>query len=142
MKNDLIIRFFISGISIRQFALFEDVYKQDEPYEVRAEFRFSINKNDRIISLGNTFSFYQKDVLVLIIEVTHNFSIDQKSWNDLRKPDNRIQIPKNFLTHLMMIATGTSRGILYAKTQRTKLSNLILQPFNVSSFIKDDFIEA
>ena len=39
-----------------------------------------------------------------------------------------------------MIAVGTARGILHAKTEATKFNQFLIPPINVVELIKDDII--
>jgi hypothetical protein len=49
-------------------------------------------------------------------------------------------VPKGFLAHLAMITTGTSRGVLFAKTEATPFSKFIIPTLNVSEMIYEDAI--
>ena len=49
-------------------------------------------------------------------------------------------VPKGFLAHLAMITTGTSRGVLFAKTEATPFSKFIVPTLNVEEMIKKDAI--
>ncbi len=50
--------------------------------------------------------------------------------------DGVITIPKNLQEFLAVQTVGTSRGILFSKTEKTPFSQLILPPVNVAEMIK------
>lgn len=48
------------------------------------------------------------------------------------KATGSIMVPKSLLTHFAVLTVGTTRGILHAKTENTRLNHFSLPPVNVS----------
>lgn len=44
------------------------------------------------------------------------------------------------MRHLVSLVIGTERGIIFAKTDNTPLSKIILPSINLKSIVKDDLI--
>ena len=70
-------------------------------------------------------------------KVSCHFKIEDASWNSFIKK-NKLIVPKQFLAHLAMLTTGTSRGVLFAKTEATQFSKFIVPTLNVTEMIKED----
>lgn len=72
-----------------------------------------------------------------------HFKINDASWInfiDKKESDNQFIISKGFITHLAMISVGTTRGILYAKTEGTDFVKFIIPTINLSELILEDAI--
>jgi hypothetical protein len=75
----------------------------------------------------------------LKIQVSCHFTIEENSWTSFIQNENKkLVVPKEFLAHLAMITTGTTRGVLFAKTEATPFSKFIVPTLNVAEMIKED----
>lgn len=83
------------------------------------------------------FEFMQGKKIFLKIQVSCHFKIEEGSWNQFIQ-ENKLIIPKSFLAHIAMITTGTTRGVLFAKTESTQFSKFIVPTLNVVELIKED----
>lgn len=73
------------------------------------------------------------------IQVSCHFKIEENDWNSFAT-ENKLVVPKGFLAHLAMITTGTTRGVLFAKTEGTQFSKYIIPTINVEEMIKNDAV--
>ena len=80
--------------------------------------------------------FEQKKTPFIIIEIANHFNIEETTWNNLKKTENGLIIPKEFASHLVMLTIGTLRGTLHCKTENTEFSDFILPTINVTELIK------
>lgn len=61
------------------------------------------------------------------------------SWNSFEDVKNsELTIPKNFISHLVMLSIGSTRGVLHAKTENTMFNKFLLPTINVNELIKED----
>lgn len=140
MKTASIIKFFIDKISTKQFALIEEAFSKNEEIEVNSDIKIAVDKSKFVLTLVNSFRFIQKGCPFLIIEIQIDFVISQDSWKALIEQEGKIVIPKSFIVHLAMIAAGTARGIIHAKTEGTNFNSVILQPVDVTRFFEEDLV--
>ncbi|MEO0685227.1 MAG: hypothetical protein AAFY76_09330, partial [Cyanobacteria bacterium J06649_11] len=114
--------FALHKITTDQFAIIDDKFTEDEGaiVNLRSQFRFGLDPESKILLIKALFIYNQKEIPFLIIETGCHFKILKESWNAyLDKEHNVISFPKDFITHLAVIAVGTSRGVLHAKTENT-----------------------
>ena len=60
-------------------------------------------------------------------------------FQPMGKPDI-YKLPSGFVCHLAMLAIGTARGVLHAKTENTLFNKYLIPTINVAELIKDDII--
>lgn len=131
------IDFSLNGIKTEQFAIIEDNYIPNSTTELGSEFQFKINQKNKQIGTFVEFEFRQKKKTFLKIQISCHFSIAENSWRNLIN-NNKLVVPKEFIAHLAMIATDTSRGVLFAKTEGTSFSKYIIPTLNLNDMIKED----
>lgn len=138
-KDNAQVGFALQGIKTEQFAIFEENYTPKKETSLSTELQFKINEKNKQIGVFLGFEFIQGKKVFLKIEVSCHFKIEEKSWNNFIQKDNaKLVVPKGFLAHLAMIATGTTRGVLFAKTESTPFSKFIVPTLNVAEMIKED----
>ncbi|KHJ38947.1 hypothetical protein PBAC_08100 [Pedobacter glucosidilyticus] len=65
----------------------------------------------------------------------------KQSWDKLKKEENnKLELPKNFLAHLLIITVGTTRGVLFAKTENTSYNQFIIPSLNIAELVNKDAI--
>jgi len=71
--------------------------------------------------------------------VSCHFKMEESSWNNfIQAKKNKLIVPKDFLAHLAMITTGTTRGVLFAKTESTLFSKFIVPTLNIAEMITEE----
>ncbi len=63
--------------------------------------------------------------------------IHPDDWATFEKEDG-LQIPKSVMELLAVHTIGTSRGILFCKTEGTPFNSLMIPPINVAGMMKDE----
>ncbi|MGF1586284.1 MAG: hypothetical protein ACFCUM_13245 [Bacteroidales bacterium] len=138
-KDNTQIGFALQGIKTEQFAIFEDNYATKKETTLGTELQFKLDQQNKKIGVFLGFEFIQGKNILLKIQVSCHFRIEENSWmNFIQKENAKLVIPKGFLAHLAMIATGTTRGVLFAKTESTPFSKFIVPTLNVEEMIKED----
>ena len=136
-KENTQVGFALKGIKTEQFAIFEENYSPKKETSLGTELQFKLDQNNKQIAVFLGFEFLQGKKVFLKIQVSCHFKIEDSSWNSLIQ-ENKLIVPKGFLAHLAMITTGTSRGVLFAKTEATPFSTFIVPTLNVAEMIKED----
>ncbi|MCF8428545.1 MAG: hypothetical protein K9G64_00325 [Bacteroidia bacterium] len=136
-KENTPVGFELKGIKTEQFAIMEENYVPKKETGLGTELQFKLNQTNKQIAVFLGFEFIQGKKIFLKIQVSCHFQIEDGSWNSFIK-ENKVIIPKGFLAHLAMITTGTSRGVLFAKTEATQFSKFIVPTLNVEEMIKED----
>ena len=142
MENKTI-GFLLEGIKTEQFAVFKENYTLNENIGLSTEFEFKLDQNNKKIGVFVNFEFLQNTKTFIKIVVSCHFKINDDSWRsfiDKKVSDNQFIISKGFITHLAMISVGTTRGILYAKTEGTDFAKFIIPTINLSELILEDAV--
>ena len=136
-KESTQVVFALKGVKTEQFAIFEENYSPKKETSLGTELQFKLDQNNKQIAVFLGFEFLQGKKVFLKIQVSCHFKIEESSWNSLIQ-ENKLIVPKGFLAHLAMITAGTSRGVLFAKTEATPFSTFIIPTLNVAEMIKED----
>lgn len=138
-KENFQIGFALQGIKTEQFAVFEENYSPKKETNLHTELQFKLDQTNHQIAAFLGFEFKQSKKVFIKILVSCHFRIQEESWNNFKQQkENQLIIPKSLLTHLAIITTGTTRGILFAKTEGTVFSNFIVPTININEIIKKD----
>lgn len=142
MENKKIeVGFILEGIKIEQFAVIQEHHKDTLESELATELQFMIDHLNKKVGVFLHFQFKQNNNVFIKLIISCHFGIDDKAWATFNDTENnRVIIPKGFLAHLAMITTGTSRGILFAKTEGTIFSKYMIPTLNVQEMIPEDGI--
>jgi hypothetical protein len=133
------IGFYLVGIKTEQFAVFEENFLPKGETELSSEIDFSIDIEKYQIGVFVNFEFEQEDKILLKIKVSCHFKIEEEAWNAfISDCSTKIIFPKGFLAHMAMITVGTSRGVVFAKTEGTLFSKFIIPTINVAEMIQQD----
>lgn len=136
-KENTQVGFALQGIKTEQFAIFEENYVPKKEIGLGTELQFKLDKTNKQIAVFLGFEFFQSKKVVLKIQVSCHFKIEESSWTSFVQK-NKLIVPKRFLAHLAIITTDTTRGVLFAKTESTAFSKFIVPPLNVTEMIKED----
>ena len=80
----------------------------------------------------------RRSVPFIIVEIGNHFQIEEIAWNSFCQDAEKIVIPKEFATHLLVLTIGTLRGVLHSKTENTEYNNFVLPTINVTEMINSD----
>ena len=139
MMNQQILYKYVK-VETEQFAIFEENFKQDVTDSMfQVETYFSFNQAQGVLVNRMAVIVLQQSSVNLKIAMVDYFKIAEESLSALTN-DNRINFPQSFLQQLASLSFGTLRGVLVAKTEGTKLSNLILPPTYIGNLIDKNFV--
>ncbi|MFY8004836.1 MAG: hypothetical protein ACOVNR_08325 [Chitinophagaceae bacterium] len=134
------IGFNLIGIHTEQFAFFEENIVEKAVIELGTSIEFKCDNTEQRLGCFVEITFVQKKKAILKIEVSCHFKIKPDAWAAFAQELNRIVVPKNFLSHLAMLTVGTTRGILFAKTENTLFNKFIVPTINVEEMIVEDVV--
>lgn len=139
MMNQQILYKYVK-IETKQFATFEENFKQDVTEATfQTETYFAYNHAQGVLVNSMTVTVQQQSAVILKMAMASYFKIAEESLCALTK-DNKLEFPQSFLQQLASLSFGTLRGVLVAKTEGTKLSNLILPPTYIGNLIDKSFV--
>jgi len=140
-ESKLNIQFALVKITTEQFAILGELPKNDEKVKMNFHHRFAFNSDKHLIGVFVKFDFIYDNKVFLTLESACHFKIDNKDWQKLTDGEsNHLNLPKGFATHLLVLAVGTARGILHAKTSQTDFNRYFIPLLNISGMIKRDVI--
>jgi hypothetical protein len=138
-KETKSVGFALTGIKTEQFAIFDKNYAPKKETDLGTELQFKLDQSNKQIAVFIEFEFMQVKKIFLKIQVSCHFKINDDSWETfVNLNQGKIIIPKGFLSHIAMITTGTTRGVLFAKTEATQFSKFIIPTLNVAEMIQED----
>lgn len=133
------IGFSLNNITTEQFAVIDSSYNEGIDINLKAEFKFGINREQKIISVIFSASFLQENTPFLVIEVGCHFKLKEDAWNQfLNEAKTELIVPKGFVSHLATISVGTTRGVLHSKTENTPFNKFFLPTINITDLVKKD----
>ena len=106
-------------------------------FQSSGEVQTGCNYEARTIVMSVLANVKVDDQLVLTIKTSSFFEVSQETWEGL-KMDGFVVVPKEFLYHLGGLAFSTTRGVLFAKTEGTDLSNFVLPIIYMDQIIHAD----
>lgn len=136
-KENKSVGFALQGIKTEQFAIIEENYAPKKEIGLRTDLQFKLDSESKQIGTFLTFDFLQGKKVFIKIQVSCHFKIEDESWHSYVET-NKLILPKDFLAHLAMITLGTTRGVLFAKSEGTPFSKYIVPTFNVADMIAED----
>jgi len=126
-------------IITEQFAIISDVYdSSNKDIAFSVNIKYGIDKKEKTIASVVKIQFEQKKSAFLIIEISNHYKIEQPAWDKMLKNNEKLMVPKDFATHLLVLTIGTLRGVLHAKTEDTEYNQFVLPTLNVSEFLQED----
>jgi hypothetical protein len=141
-NNSLKIGFALIGIKTEQFATFNENLIDEENINLNSGIGFGFDKKHHNIAIFPKFTFESDGKMFLTIETSSHFNISPEAWKSFfNEETQKIKIPQYFMQHLCVIAIGTTRGILHAKTENTMLNKFLLPTINATEMITNDIEE-
>lgn len=135
------IKFQLVHIDTPQFAILTDNYQEN--CEIQFNHDFKVGADDEIntvkIELGAYFLCESQIFIKYSVECI--FEIETNDFKNFYKPKlDQLILPKEFITHLMMLTIGIARGSLFEKLRSTKFNemNLYLPSINLKGLVKGD----
>lgn len=136
-KENAQVGFELQGIKTEQFAILEENFAPQKETGLVTELQFKVDQENEQIGVILGFEFIQGKKVFLKIKVSCHFKIEKNAWATFIQ-HNKLIVSKGFLAHLAMITTGTTRGVLFAKTEATLFSKFMVPTLNVAEMIKED----
>lgn len=131
--------FKLSSIATTEFAIIEDIIVKEENISLKTGIGFNVDLKNNIIGVEPKFVFLSEDHPFMIVGVQCNFYITQDSLDE-NLVENKYIFPLGFITHLAVIAVGTARGVLHAKTENTPYNKYLIPTINLTEIIKSDLV--
>lgn len=135
------IGFSLHKITTEQFALIEENYKEGCDIRLGTNIKFGIDQKNKMIASFTGFIFECEQKPFIVIEACCHFKIKEEAWTSmLNDQGDNLVAPKGFMSHLAMLTVGTTRGILFSKTESTCFNRFVLPTINVAELVKDDTV--
>lgn len=128
------VRFRMNKIAVKQFAILAKELPADNvSLETRISFQYAIE--NKLIACVASFNFCHEDKVLVVISCMCEFNIHSEDWGEFIKGD-AVEFPNPLLELLALHTVGTTRGVLFCKTEGTAFSGLILPPIDVKEIIE------
>jgi len=133
-------RFRMTKIAIEQFAILAKSLPE-EGISLTTELAFEYSTEAQAIACTATFDFFTSVQPILKLACKCEFKIHPDDWKDIESSIDGAGIPR-FIMELFAVHTiGTSRGILFCKTEGTAFNALTIPPINVVELMGDEKLE-
>lgn len=128
-------RFQMTRILVPQFAILANEMPENEiTLKTELEYKYSTEEAKLLSDVRYKFNTENRDTPIIVLEVACEFVIHPEDWQNMRKGD-AVEIPKSLMEMMAVHTIGTSRGILYCKTENTPFSGMIIPPINVRKML-------
>ena len=134
------VAFMLQSITTDQFAILDERIIPTEDLELRTDLSFGIHAENHTIGVFPKFTFTQNSMPVMLIEIGCHFLLKPEHWDKMKNQDGNILVPKFVMRHMAIIAVGTARGVLHAKTEGSVLNEFVLPTINVTELIDEDIM--
>jgi len=132
------IGFLLSNIRTLEFATVDSAYQEGNLGDLKFNFGFGILEEAKWLVCDANVEFHFNEYPFIIIKVRCEFEIDPEAWDSyVDGKKHTITFPGKFLQHLAVLTTGTTRGVLHAKTEGTKFNQTILPTLNITDIVKE-----
>lgn len=140
MSND-VVNFSLKHIRTEQFAIFPENVNSAENLALSTELNFGLDKEKRIMQVRVKVVFENDGHPFILLEVACFFEIIPDSFASfIINQEGKLVIPCGLVKHFCVLAVGTTRGVLHAKTENTEYNKFLLPTINVNSMIKEDLL--
>lgn len=141
MENKEKIAFNLTNIHTQEFATTAHKEINPESLESTLHIGFGAAEEERLVQCGLKFELSSDNNIFIIIHVICTFEIDIDSWqNTFSSAKDTITIKKNIAQHLAVFTTGTTRGVLHAKTEGTAFNKYFIPQLNIKELIQEDVL--
>lgn len=129
-------RFQMVRITVPQFAILSEEMPENEiQLKTELEYKYNTDSPLLMVNLGYKFLSEGSDTPILVLQVSCEFSVHPEDWEKLKKNDE-MELPKSLMEIMAVHTVGTSRGILFCKTEGTPFSGLMIPPLNVRKMLE------
>jgi len=141
MTKNKIIGFRLASIRTNEFATVEDVNAGEDKISIKTGVGVRMSIEKCVIFVDTKFTFIYDNCPFIILNSECIFIVDDNHFKSFKNDsDDSYVIPKDFITHLAVIAVGTARGILHSKTENTEYNKYLLPTINLTKIIKEDLV--
>ncbi|MGB3587328.1 MAG: hypothetical protein WBA23_12350 [Tunicatimonas sp.] len=132
------IGFLLSNIRTLEFATIDSAYQEGSPADLKFNFGFGVLEEAKWLVCDAIVEFHFNECPFIIIKVRCEFEVDSEAWDSyVDHKRHTITFPGKFLQHLAVLTTGTTRGVLHAKTENTKFNQIILPTLNITDIVSE-----
>lgn len=130
------VRFNMARIAVSQFAILSDDMPQGE-INLSTEISFQYSQESRMIACEVGYKFTSEEAPFMVLKMQCEFKIHEEDWDKFVSGED-VLIPKDVLELLAVHTIGTSRGVLFCKTEGTPFNRLMIPPINVARMMAEE----
>lgn len=134
----MMVRFLMSRIAVKQFAILEKQCPEDG-LVLDTDLSFQYSREAHQVACTATFTFKYSERVLVLIGCECTFLVHPDDWKTFEGEE--IVIPKSVLEMFALHTVGTTRGILFCKTEGTPFSELLIPPLNIRKMIGKELKE-
>lgn len=134
------IGFALRKISLDQFAVLKEAYKEGEKVGFDVSLDFGLDTEQKMFRVSSRIRFsQQKTQPFLVIEGSSVFAIEPEAWERFAFEGGQAMVfPHQFVAYLAALNVGSLRGMLYVKTQDTIFNRFLIPTINVAEIVGED----
>lgn len=125
---DLVPRFSIYDLAVRQFATFSDRSHNGEVDSAHLKVDFETVPANRCVTVIMRFEYEVVNQTLIMLEFSVMFQIHAEDWRHLVVGEQKVVIPLELARHLAVITIGSGRGILYEKLRSERQFAKVIWP--------------
>lgn len=122
-------RFQMNRIGVNQFAILREQFAGQE-VRLATELSFRYSTEGKQVACIADFKFQDAAGVFLLLSCQCTFLIHPEDWSAFEAKQG-VTMPESLLETLAMHTIGTSRGVLFCRTEGTPFAALMIPPINV-----------
>ena len=134
------IGFNLTKIETIQFAVLEDQHREACDIQYNHAFNVGADDTNKTVQISFISNFDCEGHAFIVFELATTFDVNPAHFDDLFYEEDKIRIPKDFITHLLMLAIGIARGVLFEKLRSTDFSEIYIPSINLKELVKRDAV--
>ena len=135
------VKFQLIHIDTPQFATLPENHHEDCSIQFNHDFKVGADDENNTVRIELGVNFLCEAKVFIKYNVECIFNIDNDDFKKFfKEKPNQLVLPKDFITHLMMLTIGIARGSLFEKLRSTQFNemNLYLPSINLKELVKGD----
>ena len=139
MEKKESIGFALKNITTEQFAIIEECFSSEAEIQLMTDIGFGLDKDKRVVKVQLKITYLSSDHPFIILETATYFLIKPESFESFFDEERtHLTLPAGFAQHMGVIAVGSARGILHAKTENTPFNKFLLPTINLVELVGEN----
>jgi hypothetical protein len=131
--------FRLKKIITEQFAVIPKSFTEENEIAINHKLSFGISVDTYSVMVNLIVNYECNSNPFIIIEVNCIFDVNEEVFNTWVTEES-VSVPEGLAKHFAVLTTGTTRGVLHAKLEKSDFSDYILPTININDVVEEDVV--